>query len=62
MEKERKIVFSFRINERHYEKIRQIAEKNHRSINSQLERVVGNYIFAYEDGNGEIDVGALFED
>ena len=61
MERENKIVFSFRINEQLYEKLRKIAEKNRRSINSQMELYVAECLENYERDNGEISVDVLFE-
>ena len=61
MEKENKIVFSFRINEQLYEKVRRVAEKNRRSINSQMELYVAGCLEDYERDNGEINVDVLFE-
>lgn len=60
--KANKIVFSFRLNERQYEKVRCIAEQAHYSINRQLEVFVDSCIEQYEDKNGEINVDALFDD
>lgn len=47
---------TLRIDDTVYEKIAIIANKEHRSINSQLVIAIENYVQAYENEHGEINL------
>lgn len=49
-------IYSLRINEKDFEKIKIIAEQNDRSINKQIERLIKQAIEKYEEVNGEIKI------
>lgn len=49
-------IYSLRISEKDFEKIKIIAEQNDRSINKQIERLIKQAIEKYEEVNGEIKI------
>lgn len=46
--------YPLRINNELMDKIKEIAKKEDRTINKQIERIVRDYIKEYEDANGII--------
>ncbi|MFB0842105.1 Arc family DNA-binding protein [Paenibacillus oleatilyticus] len=51
-----KKVFTLRLNENNFEKIKIIAEKNKRSIAMQIEYLIEQHIDKYEKENGTIQL------
>ncbi|WP_157244021.1 Arc family DNA-binding protein [Paenibacillus elgii] len=51
-----KKVFTLRLNENNFEKIKIIAEKNKRSIAMQIEYLIEQHIEKYEEENGSIKI------
>lgn len=49
-------VFSLRLNDSIYEKLQQIAKKQERSLNKQIEYLIKEYISDYEKFNGKIEI------
>jgi hypothetical protein len=47
--------FTLRVDESILEKIKQIADKSHRSINAQVEYVLEKFIQDYEKEHGKIE-------
>lgn len=45
-----------RLSDEQHEKIRYIAEKNHRKLNDELRMIIDKHIKRYEDDNGEIKI------
>lgn len=51
-----KRVFTLRLTEEDYEKIRVISERNNRSMANQIEHLVRRHIHDYEKTNGAVEV------
>ncbi|MGX4587898.1 Arc family DNA-binding protein [Paenibacillus chitinolyticus] len=51
-----KRVFTLRLEEENFEKIKYIAERNKRSIAMQIEYLIEQYVEEFEKKNGEIRV------
>ncbi|MCM3268811.1 hypothetical protein [Paenibacillus elgii] len=51
-----KKVFTLRLEENNFEKIKIIAEKNKRSIAMQIEYLIEQHIEKYEEENGSIKI------
>lgn len=51
------VVFSLRIDENLYKKVRLIAESDRRSINNQIVLVLEKLVAGYEKKYGPLDVG-----
>lgn len=51
--------FTLRLRESNYLKIDYIADKSKRSVNSQIEYIIENFITDYEKFNGKIDTKAM---
>ena len=48
--------YALRVDEKAFEKLKIISASNHRSINSQIEALIEQCIFNYEEKNGKIQL------
>ena len=55
----KKIAFQLRVDKQAHAKLQQIAEKELRSLNAQIEYFIAKGIERYEQENGAIDVPCL---
>jgi hypothetical protein len=53
----KKRVFTLRVDDELYDKLKVIADKNKRSLNGQIELLIEQCVVAFEKENGMIEVG-----
>lgn len=51
--------YTLRLDNELMDKVRKVAEKEHRKISDQLEMIIADYIEKYESKNGNIVIGEI---